>query len=111
VQRLRAAATELLAPRSGHRLVDVGCGIGDVARSLASLVGPDGTVLGIDPSRTMITEARRRSHEASTAIEFRVGDITGLDLEDESVDGPGANASSSTSTPRPPAPRRPNWSG
>ena len=41
VQRLRAAAVELLAPRLGDRLVDAGCGTGDVARALAGLVGAE----------------------------------------------------------------------
>jgi ubiquinone/menaquinone biosynthesis C-methylase UbiE len=87
VQRLRAAATELLAVRSGHRLVEVGCGTGDVARALARLVGPDGAVIGIEPSHTMLAEARRRTHDSSLPVEFRQGDITRLDLENASVDG------------------------
>jgi ubiquinone/menaquinone biosynthesis C-methylase UbiE len=61
VQRLRAAAVELLAPRLGDRLVDVGCGTGDQVRALAAAVGPGGSVLGVDSSETMLAEARRRT--------------------------------------------------
>jgi SAM-dependent methyltransferase len=86
VQRLRGSATDLLAVRSGHRLLDVGCGTGDVARVLAALVGSRGSVVGIDPSRTMLAEARRRT-PPQLAVEYRVGDAARLDLDDGAVDG------------------------
>ena len=76
IQRLRAAATELLGLRLGHRVVDVGCGTGDVARALAGLVGADGPVVGIDPSATMLD---RSPTPASAPPRFRsssaLGDI------------------------------------
>ena len=87
IQRLRAIATELLGARLGHRLVDVGCGTGDVARALAGRVGPAGTVLGIEASQTMLAEARRRTGTTTLPIEFRPGDITNLELDDASCDG------------------------
>ena len=86
VQRLRGTATELLAPRLGHRLLDVGCGTGDVVRTLAGLVGPSGAVVGIDPSEAMLREAIRRTGDRAVPIEFRRGDATALDLDDESFD-------------------------
>jgi SAM-dependent methyltransferase len=87
VQRLRASATELLGPRFGHRLLDVGCGTGNVARALAALVGPDGLVVGIDASETMLAEARRRTADKSASVDFRHGDINRLDFDDASFDG------------------------
>jgi ubiquinone/menaquinone biosynthesis C-methylase UbiE len=86
VQRLKGAATDLLAPASGQRLVDVGCGTGEDARALATYVGPEGRVIGIDPSETMLNEARRRTTRA-LALEYRLGDATELPLDDASVDG------------------------
>jgi len=86
IQRLRAAATELLGVRLGHRVVDVGCGTGDVARALAGCVGPHGSVLGIEASETMLTEARPRAGTTTLPVEFRHGDITRLDLDDASHD-------------------------
>jgi hypothetical protein len=41
IQRLRATATELIRPRRGNRIVDVGCGTGETTGALAPLVGPD----------------------------------------------------------------------
>src|SRR5262245_62576551 len=51
-----------LAP--GMRVLDVGCGIGDVSLLAASLVGPGGTVLGIDRSPDAIETAARRAAAA-----------------------------------------------
>ena len=36
--------------RSGHRVLDVGCGIGVLARDAAMRVGPTGFMAGLNPS-------------------------------------------------------------
>jgi ubiquinone/menaquinone biosynthesis C-methylase UbiE len=41
------------------KVLDVGCGLGDDAAELASLVGPSGHITGIDVSQSLITEAVR----------------------------------------------------
>ena len=87
IQRLRATTAELLRPRLGDRLLDAGCGTGDVVRALAGLVGAHGTVVGIEPSATMLDEARRRTGESSHNVEFRSGDIARLDFDDATFDG------------------------
>jgi ubiquinone/menaquinone biosynthesis C-methylase UbiE len=87
IERLRATVIGLLAPRSGDRLLDAGCGTGDVARQLAAEVGPDGQVVGIDASATMIAEANRRSTDPTLRVEFRRGNIARLDAADEEFDG------------------------
>jgi SAM-dependent methyltransferase len=45
---------------SGMRVLDVGCGGGDVSLIASQLVGPSGFVLGIDRSAEAVTAARRR---------------------------------------------------
>jgi SAM-dependent methyltransferase len=45
---------------SGMRVLDVGCGGGDVSLIAAQLVGPSGFVLGIDRSAEAVMAARRR---------------------------------------------------
>lgn len=42
------------------RVLDIGCGIGDVSIVAARMVGPGGTVLGIDRAEKSILTARRR---------------------------------------------------
>jgi ubiquinone/menaquinone biosynthesis C-methylase UbiE len=46
------------------RVLDIGCGVGDVSLSAASLVGSAGAVLGIDRSPEAVDTARRRAAEA-----------------------------------------------
>jgi len=47
---------------SGMRVLDLGCGVGDVSFLAARMVGATGTVLGIDRSASSIETARRRAN-------------------------------------------------
>ncbi|HET8664746.1 MAG TPA: methyltransferase domain-containing protein [Nocardioides sp.] len=61
---------------SGMRVLDVGCGGGDVTFDLASLVGLTGAVTGIDIDATKIDLARADAEQVGvTNLEFRVGDV------------------------------------
>ena len=44
----------------GMRVLDVGCGIGDVSLLAVSIVGAQGTVLGIDRASSSVEAAGRR---------------------------------------------------
>ena len=62
-----------LAP--GMRVLDLGTGLGHVARLAGELVGPGGSVLGIDRSGEALTAARQRSqHAGATHVTFVEGD-------------------------------------
>ena len=99
IQRLRAAAAELLRPRLGDRLLDVGCGTGEVVRALAGLVGAHGTVVGVEPSATMLDEARRRTGDSTFGSSSApVTSPASISTTPPSTVSP-ANASSNTSTP------------
>jgi ubiquinone/menaquinone biosynthesis C-methylase UbiE len=76
---------DLLQPLESKRMLDVGCGTGDDSREIAGLVGPNGRVVGIDYSATMIAEARKRT-DSSLPVEFREGDATKLEFADASFD-------------------------
>lgn len=52
---------------AGMRVLDVGSGIGDVAMAAARLVGPRGSVLGIDRSADSLGIARNRAAAAGLA--------------------------------------------
>jgi ubiquinone/menaquinone biosynthesis C-methylase UbiE len=86
VQRLRAVAFDLLDVRQGARVIDAGCGTGDVARAIAALVGTGGAVVGIDASDTMVNEARRRVGARGLLVDFRRDDITAITDGDGTYD-------------------------
>jgi ubiquinone/menaquinone biosynthesis C-methylase UbiE len=66
---------------AGMRVLDVGCGAGDVSLLAATLVGASGTVLGIDQSPPAIALARRRAELAGlTYVTFRAAELSGLGL-------------------------------
>lgn len=70
--------------RSGMRVLDVGCGVGDVSLIAGRLVGPTGTVLGIDRVGDALNVARRRVAAANlTWVSFDEADISALVSEDE----------------------------
>jgi SAM-dependent methyltransferase len=67
-----------LAP--GMHVLDLGSGAGDTALLAAGLVGPTGSVLGLDRSPAAITLARRRVTAAGLAnVDFVEGDAADLD--------------------------------
>lgn len=65
--------------RPGMRVLDVGCGFGDVAFLAASLVGEAGVVIGLDCNEGPLTVARERAEQSATpAPTFVHGDIDAL---------------------------------
>lgn len=84
----RARTLELAAPPVGARCLDVGCGPGFLAVELAAAVGPQGRVLAVDRSATMVDAARARAEEAGHAglVRTSVADATALPCDDASVD-------------------------
>src|SRR4051812_47055852 len=48
----------------GMRVLDIGCGVGDVSLLAGRLVGPSGTVLGVDRSAEAVVTATRRAAAA-----------------------------------------------
>ncbi|MCY2965599.1 MAG: methyltransferase domain-containing protein [Planctomycetota bacterium] len=67
VWKLGASVVELLAPQSGERILDLGCGTGQLTAEIAKS-GAD--VVGIDNSAKMLDEARRNH----PGIRFQQGD-------------------------------------
>ena len=62
--------------RAGMRVLDPGCGAGDVAFVAADLVGPEGCVIGVDRSPQALGRARLRAGQHGlTQVEFVEGDI------------------------------------
>jgi ubiquinone/menaquinone biosynthesis C-methylase UbiE len=58
------------------RVLDLGCGAGDVTFVAADLVGPDGSVVGVDRSPEALARARLRAGQRGLAqVRFVEGDI------------------------------------
>jgi ubiquinone/menaquinone biosynthesis C-methylase UbiE len=84
---IRSALADALEPLAGRRVLDVGCGTGDDVRELAVRVGSAGSVLGADLSAVMVAEATRRNAAApGLPVSFRVADLRGLALGEETFD-------------------------
>jgi ubiquinone/menaquinone biosynthesis C-methylase UbiE len=79
-------ALRLAGLRPGMRVLDIGCGPGDVSFIAARLVGPMGTVLGVDAAPEMIELAGARAAEKNLpTVHFMRTTIDAIDL-DEPVD-------------------------
>lgn len=76
----RQHSYELLQVRSGHQVVDAGCGGG---RAVAELRARGIEAVGIDSSEQMIATARRRFPDA----DFRAGNVEALAFADGSLQG------------------------
>jgi arsenite methyltransferase len=72
-------ALDLAAPRTGERLVDLGCGRGGDLLRAAALVGPCGQVTGVDATPRMIEAARERIAGLGNAAVIH-GDLAAVPL-------------------------------
>jgi SAM-dependent methyltransferase len=72
-----------LEPVEGQRFLDLACGTGAVAE-LAAQAGAD--VVGVDLAPALIDQAKGRAEERGLSIDYRVGDVEALELEDASFD-------------------------
>jgi ubiquinone/menaquinone biosynthesis C-methylase UbiE len=64
----------------GMRVLDVGCGVGDVSFLAASLVGPEGMVVGVDlDAEALKLAAERCRAERFSNVEFHQSDARSVD--------------------------------
>lgn len=68
---------------TGMRVLDLGCGPGDVSFLVARMVGPEGSVIGVDKSPEAIAAAQRRAAGAGvTNVRFEIQDIAALEVQE-----------------------------
>jgi trans-aconitate 2-methyltransferase len=82
MERLGREAMDRLELRGDETILDAGCGSGRLTELLIQRV-PDGRVIGVDASASMIEAARERLGEG---IDLRVADLVDLDLGGDTVD-------------------------
>ena len=79
--------TAIAALKPGETVLDLGSGGGIDCFLAAKMVGPTGTVLGVDMTQEMIRLARKNAATVgATNVEFRLGEIEHLPVADSSVD-------------------------
>lgn len=83
---LRPATERLLRDAGvgpGMRVLDVGCGTGDVTLLAAAMVGPTGVVFGVDRSTDVLATARSRvpRHDVAQVL-FVEGDIASIGMDE-----------------------------
>jgi ubiquinone/menaquinone biosynthesis C-methylase UbiE len=69
---------------TGMKVLDVGCGAGDVSFMAADLVGPGGTVVGLDVNPAILETARARARASERAnVTFVAGDLRAAPVPDD----------------------------
>ena len=86
--RIYGESTQRLCKRAGitegMRVLEIGSGAGDVALTLAELVGPEGRVVGVDLNPAILETARQRATDAGIQnVEFVAGDARTLAFTDK----------------------------
>lgn len=77
----------LASLRPGEVVLDLGCGGGFDCFLAAGRVGPTGRVIGVDMTEDMVAKARANAARGGYEnVEFRLGEIESLPVDDGSVD-------------------------
>lgn len=84
--RLREEQVRLARLAPGESVLDVGCGTGGFSIAAARVVGPTGSVVGVDASPEMVGRARAKARRARSTAAFRTAAIEALPFADASVD-------------------------
>ncbi len=79
---------DVLDPKPGEYVLDVGCGSGVITRLIAPLLKPGGNITGFDNSPDIISFARElaKKEDLTSVIQFKVGDAEDLPFSDKSFD-------------------------
>lgn len=76
----------LMGLSPGDGVLDVACGTGGFTRDFARVVGPDGLVVGLDASETMLRRAVAQSGSEFEQVGYVRGDVTRMPFRPQSFD-------------------------
>jgi SAM-dependent methyltransferase len=81
---LNDLALREMALAGGEKVLDVGCGLGQLSRAMARQAGASGAVIGVERSAEQLAEARRLAEGAGEGrlVEFRPGEAVRLPLHE-----------------------------
>ncbi len=85
-KEMREEFLDLAGVGPGEKVLDVGCGTGNLALLAKERVSERGSVCGIDPAPEMIEAARGKSARAGVDIELRTGVIEDIPFPDDTFD-------------------------
>lgn len=85
LQPLTQPALDLLALKSGERVLDIGCGAGATTLSIAQQIG-DGLAVGVDISKPLLDLARERTSARGANAHFVEADVSAAPLRDAPFD-------------------------
>ncbi len=82
---LNQGSLQELRLQGGERILDIGSGLGQLARAMARQAGTRGKVVAIERSAEQIAEAKRQALEAGedALLDLRQGEVLNLPLRDE----------------------------
>ena len=79
---LNTVSLDLMRLSRGEKILDLGCGLGQLSRAMARVTGV--RVVGVERSPEQIAEAERQARDADETdlVEFRKGDVLSLPLDE-----------------------------
>ena len=82
---LNPTSVGMLGLRGGERILDIGCGLGQLTRAMARAAGRSGLAMGIVHCDSWLGEAQRLAEASgeSSLVELRSGDPSALPLRDD----------------------------
>jgi ubiquinone/menaquinone biosynthesis C-methylase UbiE len=88
VRRDKEQSYKLLGLVPGASVLEVGCGPATDTLALAALVGPEGSVVGVDldPEMVGLADARTRDAGLGATVTHQVGDVMALPFSDDTFD-------------------------
>jgi ubiquinone/menaquinone biosynthesis C-methylase UbiE len=85
ISRIHRPLVDQAGIRPGHRVLEIGCGTGNLAL-LVGLLHPDAVVVGLDPDPRALARARRKAGRRSLPVRFDRGFAQELPYADASFD-------------------------
>jgi ubiquinone/menaquinone biosynthesis C-methylase UbiE len=85
-QEYKRKSFDLMNVREGCRVLEVGCGLGFDAITLAGIVGSAGRIVAVDSSQAMLEAARSSVDNPGLPIDFVLGDAAHLEFDDGCFD-------------------------